>query len=133
MHLLYSITYITIADSISYLSTMFYLCMILLYCTLTGGQISTRVKELDINLAVGRENVIVLTDLSIYRDELVVLNMYGGVISVNIDTLSVENNLYDVINLTHVYSTVNDETGLLALCTNRKGRCQYMNVSFYNN
>ena len=111
---------------------MFYLCVILLYCILTGGQISTRVRELDINLAVDSDYVIVLTDLSIYRDELVVLNMYGGVISVNIDTLSVDNYLCDLVNLTHVYSTVNDETGVMALCTNRKGRCQYMNVSSYN-
>ena len=105
-------------------------CLLLFLCVIgVWGQVAIRYRELDINTAVDRQNIIVLTGVTVYRDDLVVLDTYAGVITVNTDTLEVENVLFDGINLTHVYATVDSETGILALCTNRKGRCQYMNVS----
>ena len=115
------------------LSLMIYFCILLsIHIVLTGGGISTRVKELDIDAALDRYITVVLTDLNVYRDELVLLGTYGGVISVNADSLTVKDSLFDTFNISHVYSTVDDESGVIALCTNRRSRCQYMDVSFIN-
>ena len=105
-------------------------CFLLAICVvLTHSQVATRVEELEINSAVTTDNLIVITGLNVYRDELVLLDTYSGIISVQTEGLSVERDYFDRINITHVYSAVDDVTGVLAVCTNKKGRCQYMNVS----
>ena len=105
-------------------------CFLLAICVvLTQSQVATRVEQLDINSAVTTDNLIVISGLNVYRDELVLLDTYSGILSVRTDDLSVEREYFDRINITHVYSAVDDVTGVVALCTNKEGRCQYMNVS----
>ncbi|KAI6654203.1 Plexin-A4-like isoform X2 [Oopsacas minuta] len=106
---------------------MLFLCLTVLSIVIAHGQVNTRVDELDVNAAIPRP--VVLTGISVYRDQRVLLDTYTGVISVSTDSLMVDNSLFDTDNLTHVYSTVDDNTGVLALCTNKNGRCQYMNVN----
>ena len=114
---------------------MFCCLLLVLFAAGAQGWEPTRYREIDINGgAVDRDNIIVLTGLSVYRDELVVLDTYGGVITVNVnmqtDNLTVNNSLFDPLVLSHVYTAVDAATGLVAVCTNRRGRCQYMNVSY---
>ena len=110
-------------------STMI-LCYLLILCVVfVRGQINTRVSELEINSAVSSDNLIVISGLDVYKDELVVLDTYSGIITVRTESMSVAGEYFDRINLTHVYSTVDDDTGVVGLCTNKRGRCQYMNVS----
>ena len=105
-------------------------CFLLAICVvLTHSQVATRVEELEINSAVMSNNLIVITGLNVYRDELVLLETYSGIISVQTEDLCMVKEYFDRISITHVYSTVDDVTGVLALCTNKKGRCQYMDVS----
>ena len=110
-------------------STMI-LCYVFLLCVVfVRGQVNTRVSELEINSAVTSDNLIVISGLNVYRDELVVLDTFSGIITVRTESMSVEREYFDRLNIAHVYSTVDDDTGFVALCTNEKGRCQYMNVS----
>ena len=107
-------------------------CFLLAICvvlTQSQTQVVTRVAELEINSAVSSDNLIVISGLNVYRDDLVLLDTYSGMISVHTDNLIVAMEYFDRINITHVYSTVDDVTGVVALCTNKGGRCQYMNVS----
>ena len=96
------------------------------------GALTTGVSQIDIDSALNRYDNVVLTGLRVYRDEIVVLDTYGGVITVGAVNMTVRNSLFDTLSLAHVYSTVDDVTGNVAVCTNRKGRCQYMDVSYWN-
>ena len=107
-------------------------CFLLAICvvlTQSQTQVGTRVAELEINSAASSDNLIVISGLNVYRDDLVLLDTYSGMISVRADSLTVAIEYFDRINITHVYSDVDDVTGVVALCTNKRGRCQYMNVS----
>ena len=97
---------------------------------LTQG--TTRLFQIDIDSALNRDNIVVLTGVRVFRDEIVVLDTYGGVITVGAVNMTVRNSLFDTLNLAHVYSTVDDASGNVAVCTNRKGRCQYIDVSYWN-
>ena len=102
---------------------------ILLYVSVVWTQVPTRVTQLVVNSAIDSPFFITLTGLEVYRDELVVLGAYGRVIGLRADNLTIVNSLFDPANLTNLYITADDDTGLIAVCTNREGRCQWMDVS----
>ena len=102
---------------------------ILLYVSVVVSQVPTRVTQFVVNNAIDSPFSITLTGMEVYRDDLVVLGAYSRVIGLRADNLSVENSLFDIVNLTNLYITADDDTGVIGVCTNREGRCQWMNVS----
>ena len=102
----------------------------LLFCvSAIVAQTPTRVTQFVVNSAIDSPFTIIFTGLEVYRDELVVLGAYGRVIGLRTDNLTIVHSLFDSTNLTNLYITADHDTGVVGVCTNREGRCQWMDVS----